>query len=190
MTTIIPTTALLLPAAPTNSVDAAIAYWKPSIVSAYARIRSPHLLYIGVFPPFATDSRCASFDPAQKLFTALYNLIYALGVQNQAEGVDARVVLLTEDDAAFGPVMSLEQLADLLQWDMLLCPRNDQGYLLQGQFLSASTSPGVTVCYYVDAGVAQAGGNPADLEIVDGDEHTVVAGICPSLRCVGVCLRC
>jgi hypothetical protein len=183
MSTTIPITALLLPPSPSASIQSSVSFWTPTITSAYARLRGPSLLYIGVSPPFSTASRRASFAAAQKLLTALYALIYGLASTHDAADVDARIVFLSEEDAAFGPVMSVEQLADLQEWDQLLCPRNDMGYLLQGQFLASTSSPGVRV-YYVDAPTAAGDGEEeeaAAIQEVEGEEHTVIAGGCAVL---------
>ncbi|KAA8893511.1 hypothetical protein FN846DRAFT_913959 [Sphaerosporella brunnea] len=174
MSATIPSTALLLPPSPSASIASSIAFWTPTIASAYARLRGPSLLYIGVSPLFSTASRRASFAAAQKLLTALYALIYDLAAAHNAEDVDIRIVFLAEEDAAFGPVMSVEQLADLHEWDQLLCPHSDVGYLLQGQFLSSTSSPGIRV-YYVDPPSAGEEDDAVTLQEVGGGEHTVVA---------------
>jgi hypothetical protein len=177
MSTTIPISALLLPPSPSTSIQSSVSFWTPTITSAYARLRGPSLLYIGVTPPFNTTSRRASFAAAEKLLTALYALIYGLSAIHDAADVDVRIVFLSEEDAVFGPVMSVEQLADLQEWDQLLCPRNDVGYLLQGQFLASTSSPGVRV-YYVDAPTKAEDGEGGESAIreVNGEEHTVVAG--------------
>lgn len=177
MSTTIPITALLLPPSPSISIQSSVSFWTPTIKSAYARLRGPSLFYIGVPPPFSTASRRASFAAAQKLLTALYALIYGLSASQDAADVDVRIVFLSEEDAAFGPVMSLEQLADLQEWDQLLCPRNDVGYLLQGQFLASASSPGVRV-YYVDAPTTTGDKEEEEAAIqeAEGKEHTIVAG--------------
>jgi hypothetical protein len=182
MTATIPTTALLLPSSAGATIQSSIAFWAPTLTSAYRRLSGPNLFYIGVRPPFSTASRRASFANAQKLLAALYALVCELATTHDAIEVDARIVFLSDEDAAFGPVMSLEQLADLMEWDQLFCPRCDVGYLLQGQFLASTSSPGVRV-YYVDAPGAAATGadGEADSETlrnVEGEEHTVVAGGC------------
>jgi hypothetical protein len=113
MSTTIPTTALLLPPSPSTSIQSSVSFWTPTITSAYARLRGPSLLYIAVSPPFSTASRRASFAAAQKLLTALYAHIYDLAATHNATDVDVPIVFLSEEDTAFGPVLSAEQLADL-----------------------------------------------------------------------------
>jgi hypothetical protein len=180
MSTTIPTTALLLPPSPI-SIQSSVSFWTPTITSAYARLRGPSLLYIAVSPPFSTASRRASFAAVQKLLTALYALIYDLAATHNTTDVDVRIVFLSEEDTAFGPVLSVEQLADLQEWSQLLCPRNDVGYLLQGQFLASASSPGVRV-YYVDAPTeAGDGGEEEEMQEFEGEEHTVVAVGCARL---------
>ncbi|KAA8899748.1 hypothetical protein FN846DRAFT_909478 [Sphaerosporella brunnea] len=93
-------------------------------------------------PTVAHCSKRASFAAAQKFLTAVYALIYDLAAADNYEDVDVRIVFLSKEDAVFGPVMSVEQLADLQEWDQLLCPLSDVGYLLRGQFLSSTSSPG------------------------------------------------
>lgn len=173
-------TALLLPASPTTSISAATAFWAPTITSAYTRLPSTQysLLYIAVPAPFPTASRRASFTAAQELFTALYSLINDLGNPQ----VDVRIVLLSAVDAAFGPVMGFEQLADLQEWDLLLCPRHDTGYQLQGQFLASSGSPSIRI-NYVDVGDFTPGGDVPEVVAAEElneeelEEHAIVAGM-------------
>ena len=185
-----PTTiALLLPAAPAGaSAEATAAYWAPAIADAYARLHAPHaaLLYIGAPAPFSTARRAATFCAAQQLLTALYALVYAHG----AAHVDARVVLLAADDAPFGPVLSVAQLADLHEWDLLLVARSADGYQQQGEFLAYASSASVRVNYVPagtePAGAAEdAGAEPAGAAEDAGAEpadHTVVAGRCARAR--------
>ncbi|KAA8895020.1 hypothetical protein FN846DRAFT_912236 [Sphaerosporella brunnea] len=96
MSATIPSTALLLPPSPSAS---SIAFWTPTIASAYARLRG---LYIGVSPPLPG----ALPSPRHKSSSPL---IYDLAAARNAEDVDIRIVFLA--DAAFGPVVSVEQLA-------------------------------------------------------------------------------
>jgi hypothetical protein len=172
--------ALVLPPVPSSTapISSAINFWSPSIRAAYARLPNipPSLLYIGVFPPFAVSSRRASFVAAQKLLTALYALAYNLDVQH---AVDVRIVFLDEHDAAFGPIMSVEQLADLQEWDQLLVSRNDLGYQLQGQFLAATGSPSMRINYVEPGAFAMSGVEDAEEAIEERGEreHSVVAGM-------------
>lgn len=177
------TTALLLPPSPHTSIASTLTFWTAPLTSALARpLTLPTLLYIGVPAPFPTTPRRTTFAPAQRLLTGLYSLVYRLTPRPaSAVPFDVRIVLLSPEDeaeASFGPVMSTDQLADLQEWDVLLVPRGEAGYQLQGAFLAATGSPGVHV-YYVDAGVRAPAGE-VDAELAgaagEGEEHAVVAG--------------
>jgi len=178
-------TALLLEPSPHTSIASSLAFWTASVTTALARPRVlPTLLYIGVPPPFATVPRRSSFALAQRMLTGLYSLVHRLlsPAPTAAPPIDVRIVFLAADDdaadaAAFGPVVSVDQLADTREWDVLLVPRGEAGYQLQGAFLAATASPGVRV-YYVDAGVPAAT-ETEDAELAaasEGDEHSAVAG--------------
>jgi len=177
------TTALLLPPSPHISIVSTLSFWTAPLTSALSRpLTLPTLLYIGVPPPFPTSPRCTTFAPAQRLLTGLYSLIHRLSPSSTTTPtIDVRIVLLSPEEdaeATFGPVISTNQLADLQEWDVLLVPRGEAGYQLQGAFLAATGSPGVHV-YYVDAGVrAETEAEDAELAHVreEGEEHTVVAG--------------
>lgn len=127
--------------------------------------------------------RCTSFNAAQSLLGAIYRVVCDVAEETSKQDVDVRIVLLTEDDQPFGPVISVEQLAEMHDWAQLLCPRQDIGYQLQGQFLASAVSPSMIV-NYVSIGEAQPGGEPfvamaeeaREEEIfANGEEHSTVA---------------
>jgi hypothetical protein len=180
-------TCLLLPASSSSSVSltSLISFWRPALSAAYTRIPPTALLYIGVSPPFQTKSRRRSFHAAQKLLAALYGVVYNLSVEHARESVDVRIVFLSSSEdaeAGFGPVVSVEQLAGLKEWEVVLVSRGEGGYQMQGQFLGA-TMASVRV-FYLELGEQGAGEGEGDGALCEEGvevkeefaEHEIVVG--------------